>query len=115
MVSSIRHEQDLALVRQLVASATHEHGVTGVKPGATALDNLTPNDIPLFFHAVLAGLVPPFFLAILEHYQIQALHLHPNSILILSVFAFTCEVFLGVEPSVALFRHFFSIRVTAGS
>ncbi|KAE8784112.1 hypothetical protein D1007_42326 [Hordeum vulgare] len=69
---------------------------------------------PFFLHSVFAGLVPPFssfFTAILNHYEIQALHLQPNSILLLTVFAFYCEAFVGVRPSVALFHHFFSSRV----
>jgi hypothetical protein len=99
-----------------MASATNKHGITGVKPGATASIDLTDDDTPFFYHAVLAGLVPPFspfFLATVDHYQIQALHLHPNSILILSVFAYACEEFVGVMPSMALFRHYNIIRVTA--
>ena len=31
----------------------------------------------------------------------------------MSIFAFFCEAFLGVKPSVALFHHFCSLRVTA--
>uniref|UniRef100_A0A453P9W4 Transposase (putative) gypsy type domain-containing protein n=1 Tax=Aegilops tauschii subsp. strangulata TaxID=200361 RepID=A0A453P9W4_AEGTS len=62
-----------------------------------------------------AGLVPPFsdfFYAILSHYRIHALHLQPISILVLAIFAFYCEAFVDVRPSVALFRHFFSLRFT---
>ncbi|KAE8775470.1 hypothetical protein D1007_52027 [Hordeum vulgare] len=40
-----------------------------------------------------------------------ALHLQPNSILLLSTFAFYYEAFIGVRPSVALFCHFFSLRL----
>ena len=72
---------------------------------------------PFFLHSLFAGLVPPFsrfFFAILDHYQIHALHLQPNSVFLLSVFAFYCEAFVGVKPSIALFRHFFSLR-THGS
>jgi hypothetical protein len=68
---------------------------------------------PFYLHSIYAGLIPPFspfFFAILSYYQIQALHLQPNSILLLSIFAFYCEAFVGVVPSVALFRHFFSLR-----
>ncbi|KAE8820476.1 hypothetical protein D1007_01624 [Hordeum vulgare] len=39
----------------------------------------------------------------------------PNSILILSVFAFYGEAFVGVRPSVALFCHFFSLRLHDGA
>ena len=73
---------------------------------------------PFFLHSVFAGLVPSFsafFTAILDHYGIQDLHLQPNSILLLSVFAFYCEAFVGVRPSVALFRHFFSLRLHDGA
>ena len=51
-------------------------------------------------------------MAILTHYDIHLLHLQPNSVAILSIFAFFCEAFLGVMPSVALFRHFYSLRST---
>ncbi|KAE8783877.1 hypothetical protein D1007_42628 [Hordeum vulgare] len=69
-------------------------------------------------HSVFADLVPPFssfFTTILNHYGIQALHLQPNSILLLSVFAFYYEAFVGVRPSVTLFRHFFSLRLHDGA
>ena len=62
---------------------------------------------------MLRGWFPPFsdfFYAILSHYKLHALHLHPNSILLLSIFAFYCEAFVGVRPSVVLLRHFFSLR-----
>ena len=65
---------------------------------------------PFFMNSVVAGLVPPFsdfFYAVLSHYKLHALHLHPNSVLLLSIFAFYCEAFVGVMPSVALLRHFF--------
>ena len=52
-------------------------------------------------------------MAVLDHYQIQALHLHPNFVLTLAIFAFLCEGFLGVVPSVAFFRTFFSLRLMA--
>ena len=67
--------------------------------------------------SIIAGLVPPFsefFYAILRHYGLQALHLHPNSILLLSIFAFYCEGYVGVMPSVALLRHFFFLRINDG-
>jgi hypothetical protein len=67
---------------------------------------------PFFLFSVFAGLVPPFssfLLAILETYGIQAIHLHPKSIALLAVFAYTCEAWIGVKPSVAYFRHLFSL------
>src|SRR4051812_49563655 len=63
-------------------------------------------------------MVPPFsefFHVILYQYNLQALHLHPNSVLLLAVFAYYCEAHVGVQPSVALLRHYFSLRVSRGS
>ena len=42
------------------------------------------------------------------------MHIHPNSVLLLSIFANYCEAYLGVMPSVALLRHFFFLRVSEG-
>ena len=60
--------------------------------------------------------MPPFsefFHVILHQYNLQALHLHPNSVLLLAIFAYYCEAHVGVKPSVALLRHFFSLRVSS--
>ena len=68
-------------------------------------------------NAVVAGLVPPFsdfFYAVLSHYKLQALHLNPNFVLPPSIFAFYCEAYVGVIPSVALPRHFFFLRINDG-
>jgi hypothetical protein len=68
---------------------------------------------PFFLLSVFAGLVPPFspfFLAILETDGIQAIHLHPKSITLLAVFAYACEAWIGIKPSVAYFCHLFSLR-----
>ena len=67
--------------------------------------------------SIVAGLVPPFsdfFYSVLSHYKLHALHLHPNSILLLSIFAFYCEAYVGVMPYAVLLRHFFYLRVKDG-
>ena len=67
--------------------------------------------------SIAVGLVPPFsdfFFEVLDHFGLQALHLHPNSVLLLSIFAYYCEAYLGVMPFVALLRHFFFLCVTGG-
>ena len=99
--------------RRRAATQTNEHGVTDMR-----LAGSEPGEgyYPIFLHCLYAGLVPPFspfLLAILEAYQIQLLHLHPNSILILSIFAYLCEAYIGIRPSVQLFRHFYSLRSSA--
>jgi hypothetical protein len=61
------------------------------------------------------GLVSPFssfFKVVLEHYQISVLHLDPNSITILAIFAFWCEAFVGISPSIVLFRSYYSLHLT---
>jgi hypothetical protein len=47
---------------------------------------------------------------ILETYGIQAIHLHSKSITLLVVFAYACEAWIDIKPSVAYFRHLFSRR-----
>jgi len=112
----ICNEEGLGKVRHLVGSNSNEWGTTDVAVGATANSNLSATHYPFFVHTLLAGLVPlfsPFLLAVLEHYQVQALHLHPDAVTVLAAFAFACEAYVGVEPSVALLRHFFHLRLTA--
>ena len=40
------------------------------------------------------------------------MHLGLESIALLVVFAFVCEAMIGIPPSVALLRHFFSLRLS---
>ena len=101
-------------VRHLMASSTHELSATSV--AAFGGGKVGAGYFPIFLHTLYASLVPPFssfLLAILEAYQIHLLHLHPNSILILAIFAYLCGVYIGVHPSVDLFRSFYSLRNTA--
>ena len=83
------NDKALDKVRFLVADRTNEHGATALK--AAAHGKRPRGFFPVFQHCVAAGLVPPFspFLeGVLAFYQIQLLHLHPNSVLILAVFAY---------------------------
>ena len=108
------NDKALEKVRFLVADRTNEHGATALRPAAHG--KRPRGFFPIFQHCVSAGLVPPFspFLeAVLAFYQIQLLHLHPNSVLILAIFAYLCEAYLGVEPTVELFRCFYALRSTA--
>jgi hypothetical protein len=97
----------------MVGSKNCEWGATRIWHGRTPRDTLPTTAQPFFLFSVFAGLVPPFspfLLAILETYGIQAIHLHPKSITLLAVFACACEVWIGIKPSVAYFRHLFSLR-----
>lgn len=72
--------------------------------------------VPTFDNFLAAGLVPPFFdffLTMLEHYRLHMLHLHPNVVLVLAILAHLCKGFVGVRPSLKLFRHFYSPRLSS--
>ena len=104
------NDKALAKVRFLVADRTNEHGATALKPAAHG--KCPRGFFPVFQHCVVAELVPvfsPFLEAVLAFYQIQLLHLHPNSVLILAVFAYLCEAYLGLEPTVGLFWCFYAL------
>nr|AAS07173.1 putative gypsy type transposon protein [Oryza sativa Japonica Group]ABF97311.1 retrotransposon protein, putative, unclassified [Oryza sativa Japonica Group] len=61
----------------------------------------------------MAGLVPPFssfFMDVLEFYDLQMAHLTPNAVMTLAIFAHLCEMFIGVRPSLRLFRWFFTVQ-----
>jgi hypothetical protein len=55
----------------------------------------------------MAGLVPPFspfFVEVLETYTIHMVHLVPNTVVTLALFAHTCEMFIGVQPLSVFYR-----------
>jgi hypothetical protein len=97
----------------MFGSKNNEWGATHIWHGRAPQDTLPVTAQPFFLFSVFAGLVPlfsPFLLVILETYGIQAVHLHPKSITLLVVFAYACEAWIGIKPSVAYFRHLFSLR-----
>lgn len=106
------------MVRLCLHSKAHISTLRAHVPetGANAL-RLQPNPqhgMSLTFQSfVLAGAVPPysaFLLDVLRYYDIRLAHLTPNSLVILSVFAYLCEQFLGVPPSLDLFRSYYICR-----
>jgi hypothetical protein len=84
-----------------------------VKSGAASLANMRSGDFIFFAAYLLARLVPPlssFFLMLLEYYGLQLQHLSPNSIALVAIFIHLYEMYVGVQPSVRLFRHFFVLK-----
>jgi hypothetical protein len=111
--SRIKSSRELQTVREMVGSKNSEWGATRIWHGRTPRDTLPAMAQPFFLFSIFAGLVPPFFpffLAILETYGIQAIHLHPKSVTLLAVVAYACEAWIGIKPSVAYFHHLFSLR-----
>jgi hypothetical protein len=97
----------------MVGSKNSEWGATRIWHGRTPWETLPAMVQPFFLFSVFARMVPPFspfLLAILETYGIQVIHLHPKSIALLAVFAYTCEAWIGIKPSVAYFCHLFFLR-----
>ena len=116
--STIAAGPALERARLMIASKHNDYGASKLLLASELLQGRALTCYPFFFHTIFAGLVPPFstfFLAVLDHYRVRPLHLHPNTILTLALFAFYCEAFLGVRPSVAFFRCFFSARRSGGS
>src|SRR3954465_15851688 len=110
-------EASLAQLRRM-AAARGIDGAQVFKVGSATPEGRGSTFYPLFVSSITAGLVPPFsefFLSVLCHYNLQALHLHPNSILLLAICAYYCEAHVGVQPSVALLRHYFYLRTSKGS
>ena len=95
-----------------LATISNECGRTTAWPASHFSIDRIAIEVPYFADALWAGLVPPFsdfFNAVLSNYQIHMVYLDPESITLLSVFAFVCEAMMGILPSVALLRHFFSL------
>jgi hypothetical protein len=75
----------------------------------TAVEDLpTPNTNEIvvfssFFQRGLALLACGFFRGLLDHYQIELVHLNSNSILQIVVLVHLCEAFLGIPPNFPLF------------
>jgi hypothetical protein len=66
----------------------------------------------------MVGLIPPFsrfFHEVLDFYKIHALHLAPNVVMTLAIFAHLCEMFIGVRPTTRLFQAFFIPQLLQGA
>ncbi len=73
--------------------------------------------MPLLSFA-MAGLIPPFsgfFHEVLDFYEIHALHLAPNAVMTLAIFAHLCEMFIGVRLTMRLFQSFFIPQLLQGA
>jgi hypothetical protein len=96
-----------------VADETNEHGATLLMDAKEA-GPCVRLDTYIFSCFLMAGVVPPFssFLcAVLEEYGLLLWQLHPHSLLALAIFQFLYEAFVGVHPSVALFRYYYNVRM----
>ena len=84
-------EKNLALTRLMTVAQGSKGGGTVLKAGSDQPESRGSTFYLLFVSAIVAGLVPPFsefFFDVLRQYNLQALHLHPNSVLLLAIFAY---------------------------
>ena len=104
---------DLAAVRLLVPGRGSENPTPALKLSSMRRG---AQDVPFYIDFLRAGMVPPlskFCLAVLSSFGLLLAQLHPQAVLLMSIFAHLCENFLGIEPSVALFCHYYKIRIGA--
>jgi len=110
------------LVLDFVSSSVGGEGVevarkvvpagTVVRQGGDFPSPRNAREVVTFLSFLMVGMAPPFSLfltATLEEFTIHLVHLTPNAVLTLALFAHACEMFVGVQPSVELFCHFFAI------
>ena len=75
-------------------------------------------EIPVFLAYIECGLRLPvhkFLLRVLEYYGVELVNLAPNSIANISFFTYLCEAYLGVRPSLRLFRYFYRMAMSGKS
>ena len=72
-----------------------------------------PSEIILFISFIRARLCLPasaFLHQFLGYFRVSLNHLTPNDVLHLSIFVHLCETFLGIPPSLSLYRYFFRLK-----
>jgi hypothetical protein len=93
-------------LRGTIATVEHENGATVLAPANP--QRPTPLDVRMYAVFLLAGLVPP-------KYGLHLADIHLNSVLLLAILMHLCEMFVSIQPSIALFCHFYYPRIKAGT
>nr|AAT77914.1 hypothetical protein [Oryza sativa Japonica Group]ABF99477.1 retrotransposon protein, putative, unclassified [Oryza sativa Japonica Group] len=109
--SRIVSERQAGLPRRFMPESATGREVVALGEGRPAPHY--PGRSVFFLSFAMAGLVPPFssfFMDVLELYNLQMAHLTPNAVMTLAIFAHLCEMFIGVRPSLRLFRWFFTVQ-----
>nr|CAJ86093.1 H0818H01.15 [Oryza sativa] len=109
--SRIVSERQAGLLRRFMPESATGREIVSLGEGCPA--PRYPGRSVFFLPFAMAGLVPPFssfFVDVLEFYDLQMAHLTPNAVMTLAIFAHLCEMFIGVRPSLRLFRWFFTVQ-----
>jgi hypothetical protein len=107
--------QGVELFARYVEDGTNERGSTILAHASKAVGRKA-RDAMVFLCFLVVGMVPSmslFLHAALSMYGVVLAHLHPNALLRLAIFQYLSEAFVGVRPSVALFRVFFEAHLDA--
>ncbi|KAE8816847.1 erythrocyte binding [Hordeum vulgare] len=115
--SSIVNQEGLDKMIPMTVCDPNKNKATKIWSGLWLDRELSATKFPLFIHTIFVGVVLPFsnyFYAILSHYQIHTLHPQPNFVF-LAIFAYLCEGFVGVVPSVALFKSLYSLWLSTAN
>jgi hypothetical protein len=110
-------QTQLDLVRRLLGWTAPEHAGK-IRASKIPLRDLAAGEFVLFNSYAMCRLVPPissFFLLLLEEFGLQLQHLTPHSVLLVAVFTHFMEMFVGVCPCTAIFRHFYALVGTGRS
>jgi hypothetical protein len=57
----------------------------------------------------------PFLHKLCDYYKVSICNLHPNYVLVVSIFITLCESCLGIQPHFNLWRHFFCLKKKGGT
>jgi hypothetical protein len=105
---------DESEIRKLIANHfLPDHDLLKWHP-ATGEDLPTPNTNEIvvfsFFQRGFGLSACDFLHELLDHYQIELVHLNPNSILQIVIFIHLCEAFLSILPNFYLFKNYFFLK-----
>lgn len=74
------------------------------------------HEMVIFAYFIERGLALPtsdFFRGLLRYYNLELVHLNPNSILHIAIFVHLYEAFLEIQPHFQLFRKSFRVKPQA--
>jgi hypothetical protein len=108
----LRSPEDLRKLRKSIGWQAPRYECKAWR-GISPLTSLRPDEFMYFTTYTLAKLVllfSSFFFMLLETYGLQLQHLMPHSITLVAVFVHLYKMYIGVRPSVRLFRLYHVLR-----
>lgn len=83
-------------------------------PSGESYPKPNPGECIVFEDSFIRGFglpAHPFLAKLIDYYKISLHHLHPNSILSVSIFIHLCEAYIGIPLHFNLFRHFYQLKL----